>query len=252
MSNNWGKRTDNAVARYKREENQRNLDQIIDLMTPLIRNIASKFNQPVHVVEDLMQEGSLGVMDALSKFDMETGFTFSTYAHKFIYGRMQHYLRDHHHPIRYPAWIQEFHSRRMRLMERFRRDFKREPQEFEIAKLMKLDYADYETKLQALTDAGKIVASYEEIQTESDITRVSKPTENTGWYTKHLWSGVTGDAWEKPSFLMVLFNEALSMRSMGASVKEIEQHFQLPKAKAKKLVAKLDEYREKQNELVSA
>lgn len=240
-----GVRTDLYVAQYKKNETQENLDRVIMAIEPLVRNIASKFGKPQHIVEDLMQEGSLGVMDALRAFNVDAGVTFSTYAHKFIHGRMQHYLRDFRHQIRYPAWIQEFHSRRIRMQAQFRREHKREAHEYEIAKMMKLDWEQYESNVQTLIDAGKIVASYDNITEEE--------SDNTGrnvWYNKSLWSGVAGESWEKPSFLMVLFNEALSMRNMGATQKELASHFQLTKAKAKKLVEKLDEYRAKQNEMV--
>lgn len=62
----------------------------LDLM---IRDIASSFKYK-NIFEDLYQEGVLGILHAIKKYDNSKGFHFSTYCYRWIYAYMQRYLQN--------------------------------------------------------------------------------------------------------------------------------------------------------------
>jgi RNA polymerase sigma-B factor len=85
-------------------------------------------------VEDLVQEGSIGLMNAIDLFDPELGVRFTTYATHLVTGQIQHYLRDCGHLIRQPAWVQELNTKITRAANKLTQDFGRDPEPEEIGR----------------------------------------------------------------------------------------------------------------------
>lgn len=56
--------------------------------------------------EDLVQVGYLGLLKAVSAFNVSSGNRFSTYASHCILGELRHYLRDRAETVRKPRWLQ--------------------------------------------------------------------------------------------------------------------------------------------------
>jgi RNA polymerase sigma-B factor len=52
------------------------------------------------VYEDLVQEGTIGLIKAIEGFDLSLGYCFSSYAMPSIRGEMLHYFRDKHNPFK--------------------------------------------------------------------------------------------------------------------------------------------------------
>ena len=55
-------------------------DQIVEQFMPLVRKIASRYAGRGEPMEDLVQVGSIGLVLAIERFDIERGVKFSTYA----------------------------------------------------------------------------------------------------------------------------------------------------------------------------
>ena len=87
-------------------------NRLIEAHLNLVRHQASRFARCSSVCyDDLFQQGCLGLVDAVQRYQPQRGYAFSTYAVTLIRGQMQHYLRDRHHLIRSPWRLRQLLSR---------------------------------------------------------------------------------------------------------------------------------------------
>jgi RNA polymerase sigma-B factor len=94
------------VARYMAFPRPELKDLIMVEYTGLVERLARKY-AGIEPYPDLVQVGFIGLLNALSKFDPESGTRFTTYATHLVTGEIKHYLRDRSQTIRQPAWLQE-------------------------------------------------------------------------------------------------------------------------------------------------
>ncbi len=113
-------------------------DQLICENMPLVHSIARRYRNIGEPVEDLILEGSIGLMHAVDHFDPDRGIRFSTYATHLVISQIQHYLRDCGHLIRQPAWVQELNARVTRAASQLTQELGREPAPDEIAEFLNL------------------------------------------------------------------------------------------------------------------
>src|SRR5262249_23309548 len=99
---------------------------------PLVRSVARRLAPPGASLEDLVQDGSLGLLRALPRFDTSRGVRFSTYAVPWIEGEIKEALRGSH-LIVLPAAKAVLASRAARAAERLQAHLAREPSLAEIA-----------------------------------------------------------------------------------------------------------------------
>jgi len=108
-------------------------DQIVSRYLHLVQSVARRFSGMGESIEDMIQEGSIGLLNAVDLFDPERGVKFSTYACHLITSQIQHYLRDRGRLIRQPAWVQELNTKVTRITEQLTQEIDREPTPTEIA-----------------------------------------------------------------------------------------------------------------------
>jgi RNA polymerase primary sigma factor len=82
---------------------------------------------------DLVQEGVLGLLIAIEKFDWQKGFRLSTYASNWIRQKMQAVIRDKARTIRLPAYFNEKYHVIRRVDEALQKELGREPTYAELA-----------------------------------------------------------------------------------------------------------------------
>jgi len=82
---------------------QRAQDALIKSNLRLVVSIAWKYVRPNVPLEDLVQEGNLGLIKAVEKFDAELGYRFATYAQWWVRQSMTEYLRENGLAVRIPA-----------------------------------------------------------------------------------------------------------------------------------------------------
>lgn len=102
-------------------------------------------------IQDLVQEGTLGLRKAMLKFDHRKGFKFSTYAHWWIRQAIARAISDHSRTIRLPVHIYELLSRVNKAKRMLLKEHKRQPTEEEIAEVLSMS----PKKLQAVLHATR-------------------------------------------------------------------------------------------------
>lgn len=104
--------------------------------TNLVESIARRFAGAAEPMEDLAQEGYIGLITAVEGYNADKGVKFSTYATHFIIGQIKHHLRDKGKIIKEPAWLQELNQKVTKVIESLSQELGRVPTHGEIAKLM--------------------------------------------------------------------------------------------------------------------
>jgi len=83
----------------------------------LIHSLAAKFVRGSVQMEDLVQVASIGLINALERFDQDRGVKFVTYAVSTMVGEIKHYFRDHTWGLKVPRHLQEIASNLPRVEE---------------------------------------------------------------------------------------------------------------------------------------
>jgi RNA polymerase primary sigma factor len=104
----------------------------------LVINIAQQYSKFGVPFLDLIEEGNLGLMKAVSKFDPKLGYRFSTYAAWWIKQHVTRALADQGKTVRIPVYMVETLSRFRKVHERLTHKRRAKPKVAELARAMKL------------------------------------------------------------------------------------------------------------------
>jgi RNA polymerase primary sigma factor len=129
---------------------QRAKDRMVAANIRLVASIARRYHGAGRKtalqldLEDLMQEGMLGLIRAAEKFDPERGYKFSTYAYWWIKQSMFRAITSMGRLIKVPHHIAEKMYTFNRVMDGLRNELRREPTTAEMAKAMKMSTQEFE------------------------------------------------------------------------------------------------------------
>ncbi len=167
-------------ARYaevrEREEGMREAKrQLLESNLRLVVSIAKRHANRGLSMLDLIQEGNIGLMKAVDRFQFRRGFKFSTYATWWIRQSISRAVADYGRTIRLPVHVIESLNRLQRERRTLAADLGREPTPMELAKRMGVKVA----KVELLLDAARHPASLDQPIGEGEETELGHLVRDT-------------------------------------------------------------------------
>ena len=126
------------LARKIKKGDNRARHKMIKSNLRLVISIAKKYSYLGVPMLDLIEEGNLGLMKAVEKFNPRKGYRFSTYAAWWIKQYITRAIANQGKTIRIPVYVIELLMRFKKISEQLSHNLKRKPRLYEIGKKMQL------------------------------------------------------------------------------------------------------------------
>jgi RNA polymerase sigma-B factor len=165
------------LRRYHQHGDLSAREQLIEQYLSLVRSLARRYSYRGEQLEDLVQIGSIGLIKAIDRFDIDRGVELTTYATPNIIGEIKRHFRDKGWSVRVPRGLQELNVQLSRIVEELTVQLGRSPT---IAELAEASGAEEEEVLEAL-ESGRAYSSLSlSVGATQDDDEAVDPMESIG------------------------------------------------------------------------
>ncbi|HET6351966.1 MAG TPA: SigB/SigF/SigG family RNA polymerase sigma factor [Coriobacteriia bacterium] len=147
--------------RYRLNGDEDARDELITMYLNLVKYLASRFRNRGEPVDDLVQVGTIGLIKAIDRFDIERQVEFTTYATPTIVGELKRYFRDKGWAIKVPRRLQELSFKVNQAVDALTQKLQRSPSIREIAEYL-------EVTPEEVLEAMETSEAYNFVSLESD------------------------------------------------------------------------------------
>jgi RNA polymerase sigma-B factor len=124
-------------------------DELVTMHLPLVQHLARRYQGRGETLDDLVQVGTVGLIQAVDRFDVTRGTEFSTFATPTILGEIRRHFRDRTWAVRVPRGLQELQARVTTTAEALTADLHRAPTVRELAEALDVPMDDVLAALEA-------------------------------------------------------------------------------------------------------
>jgi RNA polymerase sigma-B factor len=164
----WDKeKTLELFKEYKSTKSPEVRDTLVEMYINLVEYLARRFKNRGEPIEDLIQVGTIGLIKAIDRFDVERAVEFTTYATPTIVGEIKRYFRDKGWAVKVPRRLQELNLLVTQAMNTLTQDLKRSPTIAEIAKHLNVN-SEQVIEAMETSEAYSFVSLDRDLSSDSD------------------------------------------------------------------------------------
>lgn len=194
-------------------------NQVIEGNIRLVVSIANKKNHPAIEKTDLINEGVLGMVRAMQRFDTTLGFSFSTYATLWIRQSINRAIEEKGRTIRIPSFQYQVYNKYLVAMKKLSYELGRDPSLEEIATYLKMDLSKLTELVLSFSDTPSLDATTKDNdeKEQSNMFNYLKSGEFEdrvidSLTSKELFSGLTE---QEKTIIELRYMQGLTLENVG-------------------------------------